>query len=120
MLEVESQVCGGGVGLEDGSKAAGGARAAQAQRVPPAAGGEGKLEPLIFDYDAGTVGKWSRKPTKAEGARWREAYPGIDVVREFHAATRWLEAHRTQRKKRFDQFLLRWFSKAQAAVDRRM
>lgn len=83
----------------------------QVELIPVAAPGP---VPMVYDYDAD---KWSRKPTPKEYARWKAAYPAVDIDAEFMAATIFLRDTPGQRKRRFARFLANWFARSQSRRD---
>jgi len=53
-------------------------------------------------------------------ARWKEAYPAVDVLHEIKAAFEWVEANPTRRKSNWRRFLVNWLKRSQDRAQSRM
>ena len=46
-------------------------------------------------------------------ARWKKAYPAVDVLQDLRIAEQWLDVNRSKRKKNVRRFLTNWLSRTQ-------
>jgi molecular chaperone DnaK (HSP70) len=73
-----------------------------------------KLPEIEFDV---LTGSWN-KITDEDRARWRTAFPAVDIEVELAKASSWLVANPANAKSRYRRFLTSWLSRAQDRAPR--
>lgn len=73
------------------------------------------LSPVVLSLPCVGNGPAQFEITQDQVAKWKEAFPGLDVLEQLRRAGAWLDANPTKRKthRGMAAFLVRWLSRAQ-------